>query len=335
MHMRKPAPGSDQTGMSNPLRAGKQPEKVMPKGNGMTIFHEDWMMEAASAGRWDKVEIQQNGIVVASLPYVIYRRFGTRTVGMPYYTHILGPVLLLPPTKSSRLLENSTSLIQQLIAGLPAHDRFEQVLAPNDECSVAFSLLGFTVEANYTFRMPSDQTPDHAMANMKGARRRDIVTTFDRLTVRQHCDLNEFIAVAEMQVKDQVSRYRFNLIEPMVNVAAKHEQVAMISAYDETGQNMATTILLYDSKVVYFWVTARNPAPGNRAYARLIWEAYLFAHARSLILDLDGYASLNGARYLADFGGEPVSRNRITRKNIRFRARQLVNDWTQALSNKI
>src|SRR5208282_5278234 len=59
----------------------------------------------------------------------------------------------------------------------PATDRWT-----TSACSLAFSLLGFTVEANYTFRMPSDQTPDHAMANMKGARRRDIVTTFDRLT---------------------------------------------------------------------------------------------------------------------------------------------------------
>jgi hypothetical protein len=36
-----------------------------------TIFHQDWMMEAASLGRWDKVEVRRNGNVVASLPFVI------------------------------------------------------------------------------------------------------------------------------------------------------------------------------------------------------------------------------------------------------------------------
>ena len=66
---------------------------------------------------------------------------------------------------------------------------------------------------------------------------------------------------------------------------------------------MGTTILLYDADVAYFWVTARNLAPGNRAYSRLLWEAYKLSHRRGLIFDLDGYPSLSGARFLANFGG--------------------------------
>lgn len=303
------------------------PKKTVPQGNLGTIFHQDWMMEAGTKGNWAKVEIRQEGKVIASLPYVLTHRFGTKTVGMPYYAHVLGPVLQLPPSKPSRQLENATSLIGQLVALLPPHDRFNQILPPEDNCSVAFSLASFTVEANYTFRINPDQTPEKALQSMKGTQRRNIASTFDRLSIEQHRDLDKFVSIANEQVKDQVSRYRFDLIEAIVTAAIARDQVMFISAYDQSGRNMATTILLYDTKVVYFWLTARLMVPGNRAYARLIWEAYQFAHARGLTLDMDGYASQNGARYLADFGGEPISRNRVTHKNIRFRALQLMNDW--------
>jgi hypothetical protein len=283
-----------------------------------TIFHQDWMMEAASLGRWDKVEIQWDNKVVATLPYVIDRRFGMKTAAMPYYTHVLGPVLRLPAAKPSRTLENSTKLISQLLEKLPAHDRFNQTLAPEYDLTTAFVLAGLKVDARFTFRLAPDQTPESVMAGMKGAQRRNITTTFETLTCRQHSNLDEFHKLARIQTQGEVSRYRFDLIQSMSQAALQRNQATILSVYNQADQNMATTVLLHDSRVAYFWLTARDTSPGNRAYARIIWEAYKFAQERGLVFDFDGYPSTAGAQYLSNFGGSPIIRNTALSTNVRF-----------------
>jgi hypothetical protein len=303
-----------------PPPAKKKAPKSKPIEDMGTIFHQDWMMDAASQSRWDKIEIQWDNKLVASLSYVVDRRFGMKTVAMPYYTHVLGPILHLPPAKPSRILENSTKLIGQLLTKLPAHDRFYQTLAPEYALTTAFVLSGMKVDSRLTFRLAPDLTPESVMASMKGAQRRNIATTFDTLTCRQHSDLDKFHALARIQTQGEVSRYRFDLIEAMFQAALSRDQATILSLYNDADQNMATTVLLYDERVAYLWLTTRDTSPGNRAYARIIWEAYKFAQERGLIFDFDGYPSIAGAQYLSNFGGTPIIRNAVLTTNLRFDA---------------
>jgi hypothetical protein len=301
-----------------------------------TLFHHEWMLEAASLGRWEQVEVVQDGVVVARLPYLLSRKFGVRTIGMPYYTRVLGPVLTLPPSKPSRRIENATKLIGQLFAALPQHDRFHQSMPVSDQHTVAFALNNLTVESDFTFVITPDRPPESVLADMKGTQKRNIVTTFDRLNVREHRDLDQFIALAHDQVAAQQvqSRFRFDEIAAIFSAALKHKCVTILSAYDANDQNMGTTIVLHDQSVAYFWLTARRPVEGNRAYSRLVWEAFQFAHRHGLIFDIDGSYNSNSARYIAEFGGTPAARHVIRRQNLWFQTLDLTRKISRAVTER-
>ena len=61
--------------------------------DGATLFHEDWWLNAATGRRWDIVTVERDGVVVASMPFVLRNRFALRFLTMPPYTRTLGPLL--------------------------------------------------------------------------------------------------------------------------------------------------------------------------------------------------------------------------------------------------
>jgi hypothetical protein len=284
-----------------------------------TLFQQPWMIEAASLGQWQEVTVERNGDVVARLPFVINKRFGTTTITKPYYCRVGGPSLLLPrQLRTSRQVEHITLLIRELSDKLPPHDRFHTTLPPDTSLALPYMLAGFSMRLEYTFRIPATTTLDALLADMKGAARRNIVTTFDRLTVQRHDDLDRFLALArEMTAKD-ATRYRYDEIKSIFEAAHSRNQVVIVTASDEHNTNMGTSILLYDDHVVYFWLTARKVVRGNRAYSRLVWEAFKFATETGRDLDLDGYPSVAGAQFLANLGADPVVRPNVLHTNLRF-----------------
>jgi len=283
-----------------------------------TLFHQDWMMNAGSKGQWDQIEVRWDNVPVLRLPYTINRRYGMRIVGMPCYTHVLGPIIHLPRAKASRQLENTARLISQMFERLPSHDAFDQVMAPEYDLTNAFILAGHRVESGLTFRYSADLQPEDAKARMKGAMRRDINTSQHHYTVQKHYDLDRFISLAKQQIRasQTTSRYQFDLVESIFNAALERDQV---------NRNMGTTVLLFDDAVVYFWLATRAVLPGNKAYSLLIWESYMFAKQRGLIFDFDGFPSITGAQFVANFGGEPLNRNKAVSNGKLFDALLVLN----------
>src|ERR1700712_4007535 len=121
-----------------------EPPKIAQPAGG-TIFHQDWMMDAASRGRWEQADIVEAGKTVARLPYIVIKKFGTRTIGKPYYSRVLGPVIQIPEGKANRHLEHTTNLIMELYRKLPSHDRFYQSIGPENDYTASLVLSGFNV----------------------------------------------------------------------------------------------------------------------------------------------------------------------------------------------
>jgi hypothetical protein len=215
-----------------------------------------------------------------------------------------------------------TDLIRDLHKKLPVHDRFHTILSPDTSLALPYVLAGYPVRMEYTFRIPATATLDGLMADMKGASRRNIVTTFNKLDVHLHHDLDLFLTLArEMDRQRQRTdgqRYQFAEIQSVFEAAHSREQAVIITAFDDQRTNLGTTVLLFDDQVAYLWVTARKLVLGNRAYSRLIWEAFKFANDSGRQLDLDGYPSIAGAQFLANFGAEAVIRPTIVKTNLRF-----------------
>ena len=296
-------------------------------------------MDAASHCAWGKVEERWDNGLVGVLPYTIERRHFTTRIGMPWYSRVLGPWLMLPASKSLKRLTNASKIVTSLITKLPKHDEFRQCMAPETDESAAFVMAGYVtpehyVQQNYTLRLAPGLDEKALLANMHWRTRSHIKACQKQLEIVQHEDVEQHLRLAEAQATDQGQRswLRSDLIRRSFAAALAHGQATVLKAQDAQGEMMASAIVLWDGGALYFWQGARKVASGNYAYAYVLWEAMQFAHKRDLIFDFDGFYSPSAAKYLASFGGTPVARPWIIRQNARARSLSLARDlWEKSV----
>lgn len=288
-------------------------ETVAPTADALTgtVFHQKWMLDAASAGRWEQIELTRDGVCIARMPYIRIRRLGLTRVMMPSYIRVLGPILNLPHhSKAVMRLHSEVKIILDLMQKLPNHTFFRQSLSPEFDYSAAFVMAGWNVHLDYTFRIAPDLGESTVLNNMHQRARSDVKNSLRTTGVRQHNDLELFIALAKQQAAslNTTSYHRFDVIKRIFIEAEARNQAKILTVSSESEPNLGTAIVLFDERVLYFWVAARRVQAGNRAYTRLIWEAFLLAKAKNLIFDLDGFYSDLAGNYLASFGATPVPR---------------------------
>jgi hypothetical protein len=285
-----------------------------------TIFHEDWWLEAASNGAWDRVEIGEGSSVRAVLPFLRERYYGAVRLTMPPYTRTLGPSFSLPDSKSVTRIDAMRSLTKQLIEHLPRFHLFRQILPPEaQDKAFAFTLNGWHSNLEYTFRITNTTSPDDIWKGMSQKTRNLVRTSRKRFEVKQHGGIGNLVALSRAQfaAKRVRNTHRYSDMTRIFEAALVRDQAVILSAFNDKRQEVAAVALVWDQDVLYLWNTARDPTiSGSGALSLLIWETYKLAQARGLVMDFDGFATPATGRFLASFGATPIIRPIITYENI-------------------
>src|SRR5262249_26373330 len=58
-----------------------------------SLFHQHWWLNAVSNGAFEEAQVTAGTEVVGRLPFVVTRKLGFTQLGMPPYTHVLGPIV--------------------------------------------------------------------------------------------------------------------------------------------------------------------------------------------------------------------------------------------------
>ncbi|MCK5345518.1 MAG: methicillin resistance protein, partial [Candidatus Heimdallarchaeota archaeon] len=66
------------------------------------IFSQNWWLDAVCGKEnWGVVLVEKGGVVIASMPYYMIRRYGMRIITMPKLTQTMGPWIKQSQTKSA------------------------------------------------------------------------------------------------------------------------------------------------------------------------------------------------------------------------------------------
>ena len=286
------------------------------------LFQQPWWLEAAGGSSLEWARVLWDGRVVASLAFVRQRTMGFTTLDMPPYTRTLGPMLALPSSKRARRLRNTHQAIRELIAALPQHDRYQCVLDPDDETAFALALSGCSVGQNFTFRMPAVWSPEQQWLELDQKTRNLIRTAHTRLTVDANEAMDDVIALSQLE-RGRRDRSDGAVLRRIAAAAQAHGQMRTLVARDEAARVIAAATLVWDDRVLYYWQSSRDTAasvPG--ANSLLIWEAMVLAASKGLVFDIDGYHSVNAARFVAKFNMETRVRASVVHMSRRGRVAQ-------------
>jgi hypothetical protein len=304
--------------LSNEPRRCAAPDK--PPALTPTIFHEEWWLEKASAGRFDEIQETVNGECVGRLPYLPARRSGMTSIQMPMLTHFLGPAIDEGDGSAATRFSKRVSIARALIARLPsAHSVWIKCHRETTD-TLAFQDAGFSTVVQFTSEIGPD-TDDKLWAGIRDTARRVIRRADEHLTVVECDDPDRFMTFYERNLKERglSNGYDTRICKSVMSECQKRQAGRILVAVDETGDLHAGIFTVWDRVSEYYLMTTRRLDSDNGAMSLLIWHAIKHASHNNIVFDLDGYCNPGDTQFFTRFGGTVKPRYCIQKSSIVFR----------------
>jgi hypothetical protein len=290
------------------------PPKARPKESvrpATTIFDEDWWLDAAAPGAWDRVKVSWDGEAVGDMAFHVQRRRGLTYLKMPHLTRSMSPRLFPPPSKPVTRELHCQAIVGELLAKLPRYDRFERALVPGCSSIAGFVHANMAVTHMFTFRSkPGDSAESMLQAAHQEARRAITKAQRDCSTERT-MDLDRFITL-HRQAYGEESQVNYTTLRRLFEGAASRGQAEIVFARLNDERDTAATIHIWDQHTVYSWLLARDKVQNYvGASSLLAFEGMKTAQRLGRIFDLDGYVRPEVGAFMMKFGLAPVVRPHV------------------------
>ncbi|MEP7210527.1 MAG: GNAT family N-acetyltransferase [Alphaproteobacteria bacterium] len=273
-----------------------------------TIFDEDWWLDAAAPGEWDRAQVVWNATTVGEMAFHVRRRWGLTYIKMPHLTRTMSPRLFPPAGKPVNQTIDNQAIVVELVGKLPKYDRLELSLNPGCPSVQGFVHANLAVTHMFTFRSEAGLGPEAMLKQAHAETRRIIGKAQRECLVERDADLDRFIKL-HRQSYGETNLVDYSILERLFGAAAAHGQAEILFARHQGGPDTAAMILLQDQRTTYTWLSARNIEQKYRgASSLLVFEAMRSSHERGSILDLDGYVRPEVGSFMMKFGLQAVTR---------------------------
>jgi hypothetical protein len=271
------------------------------------IFDEDWWLDAAAPGAWDRVRVTWDSIVVGEMAFHVQHRWGLTYIKMPHLTRTMSPRLSPPASKQVNQAIDNQAIVVELVSKLPKYDRLELSLNPGCPSLQGFVHANLAVTHMFTFRSEPGIGPDAMLKQAHAETRRIIGKAQRECVVTRGADLDRFIRL-HRQSYGEASHVDYVTLERLFMAASSRGQAEILFAR-QGGADTAAMILLSDRHTTYTWLNARSMSQRYRgASSLLVFEAMQLAHEGGRILDLDGYVRPEVGSFMMKFGLPSVGR---------------------------
>lgn len=259
-----------------------------------SMFQQPWWLDATAPGRWDAVEIERGGELMAWLPFVVTKWRGTRVLTMPQLTQSLGPWIKNTGAGYTKTLNREMELYGELIARLPKHDSFKQNFAPEITNWLPFYWRDFSQTTRYTYTIDLSQ-PLEAIHSQMDKRNRSRLRRAEQELLVTHSSTEYLEDVLEM------SRLTFERqglgvpypedllysIDEAVQRSGAHRWV--VKATDADGRLHSAVYVVGDSQRTYALVSGADPEVRSSGASVLTrWKSIMLAQEVSSIYDFEG-----------------------------------------------
>jgi hypothetical protein len=292
-----------------------------------TVFHEAWLLDAASDGAVEFVEVLDQGRVVGRLPFIRRRSLGVTLITQPRLIHLLGPVIDDGRGSSVTRALKRNRILSELLGKLPAASGFSQKIHGGLSDVVAFQEAGYEIKVELTYNV--QPAPDAQIwKGMRDKTRNVIRRAQEQLeirTIENHSEFADFY-YENLSDRKQRSYYPPHQVNAVCREAMARGRGQALGAYDSSGQLCAAIFMLKDEHVTYYYMSTRRQEAHNGAISLLIWTGIRSAAGEGHTFDFDGFSSNGNSLFYAGFGGQIAARYIASRSSPFFRMCKLVGE---------
>jgi hypothetical protein len=296
-----------------------------------TVFHEDWWLDAATAGSYSFVEVRADNRTVGRLPFEVRRRSGLTGIWTPPLTHFLGPGIDDGDGSSINRFLRRLEITRELILKLP-RSSWQCIRCHRGTGDViAFQQEAFKTYAQFTYEVAPRPVQD-LWQQLRDKTRNVIRRAQEQFTVAEFNDAEEFVRVYDQQLTARQIHNTLDLsaAKRVIHASLERNQGRIICARNRNGEIVAANFCAWDRTSSYYIACTRSEAAGNGASSLLVWQAMQHAAANGLIFDFAGLGTRGSVLHYAGFGGNVSTRFIAVRANgigrLVARARLLLMD---------
>jgi hypothetical protein len=288
--------------------------------NNIPIFSKDWWLDSVCGyNNWDVIVIEKGGIIIATFPYVLTRRWGVITIHQPILTQTMGIYFNYAANqKYYKKLSFEKNVVENIIDKLPVFDKLTHSFNFYYSNMLPFYWHGYDLNVNYTYVI-ENITVNELEKNLEPDIRRRRKKTIDSgVKVFESDDIKTFYKLSEMTFKRQRKNipYSFKFLENLYNNCKKKNACRIIVAKDKENNLIAGSFLIYDETTVYYLMGGMDP---NRKLLGgmnvVLLDSIKFALKNNRKFDFEGSMIESIEKYFRSFGAVQKPYYTISRVN--------------------
>lgn len=272
------------------------------------LFSRDWWLDAVCGEEnWDVAIAENDGQIMASMPYYVKKKFVLTLLRMPPLTQTLGPWIRPNKGKYATRLAYEKDVMTELIRQLPPCDNFQQNWNYGYTNWLPFYWNGFEQTTYYTYKIEDLTDLDAIWKEFQDKVRGDIRKASNRfqIAVREDLGIEEFIDLNCKTFERQGMQppYSKELVK-QIDVTCKERDCRKIFiAEDAEGRRHAGIYIVWDENTAYYLMGGSHSDFRNSgASSLLLWEAIRHASTVTKSFDFEGSMIENIERFTRGFG---------------------------------
>jgi Acetyltransferase (GNAT) domain len=290
----------------------------------LPIFSKDWWLDAVCGeSNWDVAILEKGGEIVASMPYMLRKKYCLMICHMPQLTQTLGPWIKPSEAKYAKQLSNQKKIMHELIGQLPRFDYFAQNFHYSVTNWLPFYWNGFKQTTRYTYVIDELVSEKNLWNGLLQNIRTDIKKAENRFNLDINTDINidEFLNINELTFAGQGKNlpYSRDLVKRIESACIDNDCRKIFYAQDKDRKIHAAIYIIWDVNSAYYLMGGSDPQlRSSGATSLCIWEAIKFSSTVTQKFDFEGSMIEPVERFFRAFGAKQVPYLQITKTSSRL-----------------
>jgi hypothetical protein len=302
-----------------------------------SLFQQPWWLETLAPGRWDAVELRENGKLVARLPYVSRRRYGLTLVDMPPLTQTLGPWLRSSEGKYEARLSREHELLEELVARIPHCDSFRQSFHHSVTNWLPFYWAGYTQTTRYTYLLDSLGNLDDVWAAFRDKTRNSIRKAEKQGIIVQETDDVDLLLWLWSRTYARQERsipITSDVVRRTAEASFRRAAGRLYVARDGDSRPHTAVLCVHDDRSCYYLVQGADPeVRDSGANALAVWHCIKQAAKTSRVFDFEGSMVPGIERFFRSFGARQTPYSYVWRDSRCVRVARSARELMRTLAN--
>lgn len=280
----------------------------------------DWWLDSVCKDEWDVLIVEEDGLIVAALPYAIKRKFFLKVIGNAKFTHRMGIWIKTKYVNQNKQLSYVNEIISNLILRIPKFDYFELNFNYQFRYWLPFYWNGFKQTTNYTYIVDGLSKIDNLNSIFDSSYKNKINKAKKIVRIIDDLPPRDFYKINEKTFLRQGLNIPYTETEFLLHDKALSDNNSRIifSAIDSEENVHSALYLTFDNTTAYVHFVGEDPNFRSSGAGILLIHHAMQYTQKTLCLDVfdfEGSMIRGVERVRRDCGGKPVEYYSISKNN--------------------